>query len=137
MKRYDSTEKFEEIKQLLSDRTKLDSQQVRQTVRDIIHNIRETGDAALLSYIERFDGKKVTEKTLCLGRDAMKKAYDAADPNLMTALEKAAANIRAFHEKQLQNGFMIQSEGMRLGQLVRPLETVGVYVPGGTAARCV
>ncbi len=106
---------------------------VEDTVADIISDIRENGDEALRRYSQEFDG---------LGSTAFEVSgweIDAAirrlDPKLMETLKKAAENIRSFHRHQVRSSFIVNDRpGVVLGQKVLPIEKVGIYVPGGTAA---
>lgn len=103
------------------------------TVREIIAAVREEGDAALRKYARKFDG--VTVEELRVSAEEIQAAYSKVDAEFLAALRIAAANIRAFHEKQKRNTWMdLQPDGTILGQVVRPLRRVGVYVPGGKAA---
>lgn len=106
---------------------------VQKIVSDIIADVRARGDAALLDYCERFD--KVKLDTLEVTRDEIDEALWAMEPAFIDVLETAAANIRQFHTKQVRNSFIItEREGVVMGQKVTPLDRVGLYVPGGTAA---
>ncbi len=102
-------------------------------VADIIAQVRAGGDEALKAFTQRFDGVclenlRVTEKEL-------EEALAAVEPRFLQVLEKAAANIRAFHEKQMRQGFeSLSPDGIVTGQKVSPIEKVGVYVPGGRAS---
>ena len=107
---------------------------VESTVRDIIREVRERGDAALLEFTNKFDERSVScaaelrIENIASGREQI-------DPMLAQALEDAAQRIRTFHERQIQKSWSFQEpDGTVLGQLVRPLDSVGVYVPGGKAA---
>ena len=103
-----------------------------ETVADIIRNVRERGDAALLEYTEKFD--KVRLDSLTVTEAEMEEAVDRTDPGFMAVLEKAAANIRKFHSRQVRNSFIINDEdGIVMGQKVIPVDRAGLYVPGGTA----
>lgn len=102
-------------------------------VADIIKNVKENGDAALLEYTEKFD--KVRLGSLAVTEDEISEAFDAVDPRLIDVLNKSAANIKAFHSKQVRTGFEIKNpDGTVLGQKITPIEKAGLYVPGGTAA---
>ena len=102
-------------------------------VAPIIAEVRARGDAALLDYTERFD--KVRPERLEVSPEEFDEAMAAVEPEFIEVLETAAANIRAFHEKQVRQSFvMTEREGVIMGQKIMPLERVGVYVPGGTAA---
>ena len=106
---------------------------VASVVRGIIADVRTRGDSALFDYCRRFDGADLTELTV--SREEMDDALRQVDPDFLLILKQAAANIRAFHEKQKRSGFIItEQDGVVLGQRVIPIERVGLYVPGGTAA---
>jgi histidinol dehydrogenase len=110
-----------------------DAVSVENTVAEILADVRRNGDAALVKYAKEFDkaslsGLEVTEEEL----DA---AMKAVEPGLLDILKKAAANIEAFHRRQIRSGFIMTGEdGVVLGQKILPLEKVGVYIPGGTAS---
>ena len=109
--------------------------QYEAAVNDIITQIRERGDEALLEYTERFDHCTLTPDTLEVTEEEIRQAYGALTPEFIEVLKKSAANIRAYHEKQLRNSwFDTKENGTILGQKITPLQRVGVYVPGGTAA---
>ena len=106
---------------------------VEQTVADIISAVRARGDAALYEYCERFDGARLS--SLAVSPEEIDEAVAAVEPKFLEILEKAAKNIRAFHEKQVRNSFIINNEnGIVTGQKVIPVDRAGLYVPGGTAA---
>jgi histidinol dehydrogenase len=102
-------------------------------VKQIITAVRSEGDAAVRRYTEQFDRIKLDEFRV---PDAeLQAAYDQVDPEFLTAIRQAAHNIREFHEKQKRNAwFDVQPNGSMVGQVIRPLQRVGVYVPGGKAA---
>ena len=101
-------------------------------VRDIIYNIRKSGDAALLDYTEKFDGSR--PDSLEVSKEEIDAAYKRVDKNLISIIEEAAENIKAFHKKQIREGFVMkEKEDVVLGQKITALEKVGIYVPGGTA----
>lgn len=106
-----------------------------QAVKDIIQGLRAEGDAALLRYTEAFDRVKLSPQDLRITQDELQAAYSQVEPSFLEAIRAAAANIRAFHMKQKRNSWMdLQPDGSLLGQIIRPLKRVGVYVPGGKAA---
>ena len=102
---------------------------VSAVVADILLQVRTRGDAALLEYNERFEGAKLA--SLEVSREEMDAALEATDPAFLAILERAAANIRAFHSKQLRTGFRMDLGDRVLGQKVLPIEKVGLCVPGG------
>ena len=106
---------------------------VEAVVSEIIANVRENGDRAVLEYNRKFD--KADLETLQVSEKEIEAAFAAVEPRFLSILEQAAENIRAFHAKQVRNSFVIADKpGIVLGQKVTPIEKVGVYVPGGTAA---
>lgn len=106
---------------------------VSAAVSEIIAAVRRDGDAALFAYAEKFDGVKLD--ALEVPRAEIDAAPSRVDAAFYAVLEKAAANIRAYHSRQKREGYEIQKEnGVILGQRVLPLDRVGIYVPGGTAA---
>ena len=106
---------------------------VEQVVADIIADVRLNGDKALLAYTLKFDKAELT--SLLVSQEEMDEVFAAVEPEFLAVLEEAAANIRAFHSRQVRNSFVIADKpGIVLGQKVNPIEKVGIYVPGGTAA---
>lgn len=106
---------------------------VSQTVSEIIQDVRENGDKALFKYCEKFDGAKLD--SLRVTKAEIDEAFSSVEPEFLNVLERAAKNIRNFHEKQLRSGFIIsEHNGIVMGQRVIPLDRVGLYIPGGTAA---
>ena len=107
--------------------------QVQDVVAAIIARVIEEGDAALKAYTERFDG--VALERLEVSEAEFEEAMAAVEPEFLAILREAAANIRAYHEKQKSGDFvMMERDGVVLGQKITPIEKVGLYVPNGTAA---
>lgn len=105
-----------------------------QRVQEILNGVRERGDAALIEYTARFDKAELTPETLRVSKEEIEEAYNAIDDDFVKAIRKARDNIADFHRKQLNNSwFDSSSDGTILGQIIRPMERVGIYVPGGTA----
>ena len=106
---------------------------VASIVADILYDVRKNGDRAVLAYCAKFD--KAELNTLEVSKQEIAEAIDAVEPEFLEILKEAAANIRAFHSRQVRNSFVLaEKPGVVLGQKVTPIEKVGVYVPGGTAA---
>ncbi len=106
---------------------------VAEIVADILANVRSKGDEAVQGYNKKFDGCDLT--SLQVSQEEIDEAFAVVEPKFLSILEQAAKNIRAFHEKQVRTSFVIADRpGIVLGQKVTPIEKVGVYVPGGTAA---
>ena len=106
--------------------------QVEEVVKAILADVKENGDRALAHYTEKFDHVALSEFRLSAAD--IEKGFKKTAPEVIEALELAKANIVSFHEKQKQTGFVdAEKSGVIRGQLVLPMETVGIYVPGGTA----
>ena len=103
-------------------------------VNDIINNVRSNGDAAIFDYTKRFDGADINASNIRVTKEEIEEAYTLVDPELIDVIRKALVNIREYHEKQRQySWFDSKPYGTMLGQIVTPLATTGVYVPGGKA----
>ena len=106
---------------------------VADIVTDIIDNVRKNGDKALFEYCEKFDKAKLS--SLEVTEAEIEEAFNAVEPRFIEIIKTAAENIRNFHKKQVRNSFIInEQDGIVTGQKVTPIEKVGLYVPGGTAA---
>lgn len=120
---------------VLLSRSQLEYGNVQSVVDDIIANIKANGDKALFEYTLKFDKFNITEENMAVSQAEIDEAYSMVDEQLVQVIKKAAARIGAFHEKQKLNSWLEPNKnGEMLGQLIRPLERVGVYVPGGKAA---
>jgi len=109
---------------------------VAQTVDDIIANIRQNGDQALVDYTNKFDGMDVSDiSALTVDQSALKEAFDSLAEKEKSALQSAAARVRDYHQKQKQETWSyVDDSGTMLGQKITPLDRVGLYVPGGKAS---
>ena len=106
---------------------------VEEIVAGIIKNVAENGDRAVKEYCLKFD--KADLDTLLVSEEEITEAVNSVEPEFLRILKDAASNIRAFHEKQVRNSFIIsEKNGVVTGQKVIPVEKAGLYVPGGTAA---
>lgn len=104
-----------------------------KVVAEIINNVRSQGDAAVIKYMEIFDGG--SPEKFEVSRDEMEKAFHQSEPKFRDALLRAKYNIEQYHKKQIQEEYRLEKDdGVILGQMVRGLAKVGIYVPGGTAA---
>lgn len=106
-----------------------------ETVNEILSNVKENGDQALFEYTLKFDKFQLTPENIRVTREEIREAYAQMDSELVEVIKRSAANIRAFHEKQLRNSwFDAKEDGTILGMKITPIGRVGVYVPGGKAA---
>jgi histidinol dehydrogenase len=120
----------------LLDRDTAEDRAVEVTVREIIDAVRAGGDAALMDFSRKFDGLEVADAAaLEFPAAKLEAAYHSLDEPLQNALSKAAERICTYHEKEVaQSWSYTEADGTRLGQIITPLDSVGVYVPGGKAA---
>jgi len=108
---------------------------VEETVREIIGEIRARGDRALFDYTERFDRLQLDTETMTVSRQEIDRALAVVSEKDLDALKLATARIASFHRKQKTETWLsTEEEDVLLGQMVRPLDRVGIYVPGGKAA---
>ena len=106
---------------------------VEQIVADIVAEVRNNGDAALLRYTEKFDGAVL--QSLEVTSRELEEAWEQTEPEFLEILQQAAQNIRDYHSRQLRQSYLINEQpGILLGQKILPLEKAGLYIPGGTAA---
>lgn len=120
------------LARLLGRLIALDAQLLGQ-VGEIVEDVRQRGDAALIDYTRRFDGVELSE--LRISEETLHRSAAKADRRVVEALRLAIENVRTFHERQVEQSWEIWSaDGVQLGQRITPLERVGMYVPGGTAA---
>lgn len=117
----------------LAARSQETDRRVTESVERILDDVRLRGDEAVEEYTLRFDGTKPLLAPI--GREELKKLAESCDPDVYAAMERAAKNIEDFHRRQLQQSWLTtQENGVILGQRIRGLKRVGIYVPGGTAA---
>ena len=109
------------------------SMDVSSIVSDIISDVRSNGNEALFRYCEKFD--KVVLDSLEVTPEEIEQAFNEVEPGFIRVLQTAAENIRSFHSKQVRSSFIISEQpGVVMGQKITPIDAVGLYVPGGTAA---
>lgn len=104
-------------------------------VNEILNEVKEKGDEALFHYTKKFDKAEITPDNIRVTGEEIQEAYAQVDASLVEVMKKSLANIQDFHKKQLRNSWIeTREDGVVLGQRITPLESVGVYVPGGKAA---
>src|SRR3989344_5724934 len=124
-------------KERIVRRSRVDIGEVKREILPTIDDIRVRGDEAIIEYIERFDGVKLTPESFRVSEADVAEAYERIDPNVLEAIKRQIGLSRRFHEAQLAR-ISMQWEvetfpGVRLGQKRTPIESVGLYVPGGAA----
>ncbi|MBR5641116.1 MAG: histidinol dehydrogenase [Firmicutes bacterium] len=106
---------------------------VESIVAGIIADVKANGDKALYAYAKKFD--KADLKSLRVSEEELQEAFESVEPEFLDVLKEAAENIRAFHSRQVRSSFLINDKpGIVMGQKIIPMDRVGIYVPGGTAA---
>ena len=119
----------------LMKRTTDDYTEYEVVVKEILANVHERGDEALFEYTKKFDKADINAETILVTEDEIEEAYGLVDEDLILVIRKAIANIRDYHQKQLRNSWIsTEDNGIILGQKITPIDSVGVYVPGGKAA---
>ena len=126
---------IEELLSRLAARSVALDSELLQQVAAIIDDVRRRGDEALVEYTRKFDGVELRASELRVSEAALRASAAKVDRQVLAALRLAIENVRTFHERQLEQSWEIApADGVRLGQRITPLERVGLYVPGGTAA---
>ena len=127
---------FTESKELenLIKRSEMEVEQFEGSVKQILKDVKEKGDQAVIHYTKKFDGVELSPEEFEVPFSQIEEAYEKLDEETRWALEVAYERVRKFHEAQVENSFFIEEEGMILGQKVIPMEKAGLYVPGGKAA---
>lgn len=129
-----TAENAKELERRVMERSQLQNDEISARVKEIVRRVKEEGDAALFDYTARFDHADINADNVLVTREEIEAAYAAAEPAWLEAMKEAAKRITAFHEKQKQNTWIDFQPEIALGQKITPLQRVGVYVPGGTAA---
>lgn len=124
----------EELLKKLDERGNVDDSKALAIVKDIIKNIKERGDEALIEYTNKFDSAVVNLSNFKVSDEEIKNAFNSTSDELKETFKIAKERIYNFHIHQKEEGFTYKNDGEMLGQKVTPLENVGVYVPGGKAA---
>ena len=104
-----------------------------ERVREILKDVKKKGDEAVLQLTHKYDRHSLPLAQIRVTPDEIKTAYTELNGEELNALKEAAKRIRLFHERQKQNSWTYEDEGITLGQMVRPIELAGIYVPGGKA----
>lgn len=118
----------------LSKRSHTGNDDYAKTVNEIIENVSEHGDKAVFEYTRKFDGADINKDNFIVSKEEIDEAYSLVSDRLITIIRNSINNIKKYHECQLRQSFFTTEDGILLGQRILPLETVGLYVPGGKAA---
>ena len=125
---------YQAVIEALENRSNMDLFTHDDTVRKILQDVQERGDTALLEYTHRFDRTDLSLEQMRVTPAEIRLAYEGVSKKELAALKEAEERIRRFHERQKQGSWSYGEEGVTLGQMVRPLTTAGIYVPGGKAS---
>lgn len=132
---YGNSEEGKNYLDSLKERAEEVQGDVINRVEAILSDIRNNGDKALIDYTKKFDSNSVDLSNFIVSKEEIKEAYKEVDSDFLYAIQRAKENIQDFHERQKRNSWMMtKDKGVILGQSIRALENVGIYVPGGTAA---
>jgi histidinol dehydrogenase len=119
----------------LTSRSQIEYGDVQDRVADIVNNVKKNGDKAVFEYTAMFDKTELSSDNIKVSQAEIDEAYKKVDKELVEVIRRAKKNIARYHEKQLEKSwFATEEDGIILGQLCNPLEVVGIYSPGGTAA---
>jgi len=124
-----------EVLNQIVNRGKTDFTSVSSSVQEIIEAVRKEGDKAVLRYTEKFDKVRLPQSKLKVTKNEINESYRKLKENQIEALRKAAINIIRFHEEQISDAWSLKVvRGVTVGQITRPLSSVGIYTPGGRAS---
>jgi len=131
-----SSEEGRKILAALEDRFQAADTSCQQTVTEIIVDIQQRGDTAIIEYTRKFDAPLLTVENLRVTGDELEEASTQVSSDFLKALHLAAGRVRAFHEREVeQSWFVTREDGTITGRLVRPVGAAGLYVPGGQAGK--
>jgi histidinol dehydrogenase len=125
-------DQVQEVRRIF-DRTATDISKVRPAVRQILEDVRQRGDAAIIDYHRRYDGAELRPSDLRVPAEQLASSYEALPGQLREALRARADNLRVLHSRQQITPVTVAVDGITAGELVRPVESAGLYIPGGTA----
>ncbi|MDD2573271.1 MAG: histidinol dehydrogenase [Bacillota bacterium] len=123
----------ESLEELLKNRTRVISENLIESVGQIIGSVRQNGDRALAEFTRLYDGVALGDGDLRVTKEEIEKAYSDVGDDFLKALRRARDNIYDFHIRQLERCWFDKKDGVFLGQMINPIDSVGIYVPGGTA----
>ncbi len=123
-----------ELQQKILNRSEVEIEEVMQKVKEIVKDVKENGDAAIVKYCKKFDGVDLKPSEFKVSEDEIKEAYEKIDKKLLKAIKRANKNIQNFHNALMPKDIEIETEkGVIAGRMVLPLDSAGLYVPGGKA----
>ncbi|MEM2145143.1 MAG: histidinol dehydrogenase, partial [Candidatus Jordarchaeaceae archaeon] len=121
-------------KQAIINRNNLDLEEIFPSVQSIVEDVKRRKDEAIIYYTSKFDRVNLSKEKLRVSEDEISSAYQNLSESLLKAIKKSITNIQKFHVKQINEFSCKTQPGVKVSQIIRPLERVGIYVPGGRAA---
>lgn len=134
MKKFSGRQGAQQIIDIMRERADGDMREISRTVEGILADVKQRGDEALAEYTYKLDNTDYHTAPLRVPESEIDAAYAQCPDELLQALRRSIANCRRYHEKQMESGYELDDETGYLAQIVRPLQAVGIYAPGGTAA---
>ena len=122
-----------DLKIYLDSRSEDNNEKIDYEVKKIIDKVKEKGDEALFYFSKKFDGVDVDHSNLLISKKLLNKCIHSIDKKILEAFKITINNVKNFHEKQLPKNYEIKKKGLRTGSLWQPIQSVGLYVPGGKA----
>ena len=130
----DSNDFYTRLKSILEKRTQQNIGEIDNDVKIIIDNVIERGDNALFEYAKKFDGTSLNKNNIKLSNSEILKNKDLVDVNIVDAFKVAINNVTNFHKKQFPNNYEIINQGVKTSSVWKPIQSVGLYIPGGNAS---
>jgi histidinol dehydrogenase len=127
-------DEFDDAVRRIMNRGMIMRADVETSVRNIINHVREKGDAAVIKFTKKFDNYRLSQENIRVSGEEIENAYAGIDKKRLGDLKFAAERIRKFHGHQIEKSWNYEEDGIILGQIVKPLEIVGAYAPGGKAS---
>ena len=134
--RYNKKNFYNEFKKFNQQRLNAISNdtKIQKKVKKILESVRKKGDKALFNFCLKFDNSKINKKNILISKKLIQNAKNEIDSNIFKSFKKAIKNVTEFHKRQIPKNFEIDKKGIITGSLWKPIESVGLYVPGGTAS---
>jgi histidinol dehydrogenase len=127
-------EGFKEVSEKIINRGSVQRSDVEASARNIINQVREKGDEAVIKFTKKFDNYRLSAENIKVSKDEIENAYISLDKKVLEHLKFTSERIKKFHTYQIEKSWDYEEDGVLLGQIIRPLEVVGVYAPGGKAS---
>ena len=125
---------FDNLKIYLEKRSQQNIPKIDNVVKKIILDVIKRGDKALIEYTKKFDGTRINKESILLSRELKNSYKKKIDPNLIKAFKVAITNVKKFHKKQKPKNYKLSNKGIKSSMLWKPIQSVGLYIPGGSAA---